>query len=512
MSVARRTGIELLEESVDLLRRAPAGVWAWYFAGAVPFFGATLIFWTAMSGSLAVPDPLWWALPLALLFGWRQYARAWFASGLYGILSGGETPRHRFAALAAVWLAGIARIPLLIVPFPAVIALFRNISVSAARSDNPLGAFRRAGGLAARGGDQISALLTLVLASLVIWINVITGMLFLPALFQILTGEDLLVLRTPGAFLNSAVMVASFILTWTIVDCVLTAFYALRVFYGESEETGADLLGAWRRAIANAAVVSAILVCFIPAGHAQTKPDLRKSIDQVLTEKQYQWREPPAPSKEQNPFVRWTDNLIAKIHGAIEAVKRGIARFIEWLVDLLGSRPQPKSNRAPPALSLSVLSYLVIAVLAGAIVALLLRTQLRGRRLGKSGLPAGPPAIDLEDPALLANQLPENEWIAMARDFMARGDSRMALRAYFLASLAFLASRELLAIGRSKTNLDYLREVRRRARSAAGLEALFAGGIRTFESAWYGMRDVSGVEVEGFAENFERMRAVAGGA
>jgi len=84
----------------------------------------------------------------------------------------------------------------------------------------------------------------------------------------------------------------------------------------------------------------------------------------------------------------------------------------------------------------------------------------------------------------------------------------MALRAYFLANLAFLASREMVAIGRSKTNLDYLREVRRRARSVSGLEPLFAGGVRTFEGAWYGLHDVADTDVREFAANFERMRGL----
>ena len=99
-------------------------------------------------------------------------------------------------------------------------------------------------------------------------------------------------------------------------------------------------------------------------------------------------------------------------------------------------------------------------------------------------------------------------FVALARDFTARGDYRMALRAYFLASLAFLASREMVAIGRSKTNLDYLREVRRRARSVAGLDVLFAGGIQTLEGAWYGLHDVANSDVDRFAANFESMRGL----
>jgi len=160
-------------------------------------------------------------------------------------------------------------------------------------------------------------------------------------------------------------------------------------------------------------------------------------------------------------------------------------------------------------LGLTAFSWIVIVVLAGALVALLMRAKLPRRNSSRvPAMPAGPAAIDLEDPSVLASQLPENEWIAMARDFVARGDHRMALRAYFLASLAFLASKELVVVGRSKTNLDYLREVRRRARSAAGLDGLFGHGIEAFESAWYGLHEVGVSDVSCFEENLERMRSL----
>src|SRR5579863_10394816 len=68
MRAARRSGIELLEESVGLLRRAPSSAWAWYLAGAVSFFGAALIFWSRMTGVTAAPDPMGGALLLAVLF------------------------------------------------------------------------------------------------------------------------------------------------------------------------------------------------------------------------------------------------------------------------------------------------------------------------------------------------------------------------------------------------------------------------------------------------------------
>jgi hypothetical protein len=341
-------------------------------------------------------------------------------------------------------------------------------------------------------------------------------MLALPALFQIFTGQQTLLTRNSRALLNNTTLLSSCILAWCLIDLMLTAFYVLRVFYGESEETGADLLAGWRRALSKAAARGSVVLVllFSPILHAAPPPPqdtaqspLDRSIDQVLKEQPYQWREALPAAQDQNAFVKWTDNLFRSLRNSWESVKRGWARFIDWIANLSGSQQPKKSNTAPPIASLRALSWLVIVALAGAIVALLLRSlRQRAHPADASALPAGPAAIDLEDPSVLASQLPENEWLALARDFLSRGDFRMALRAWFLASLAFLASRELVAISRSKTNLDYLGEVRRRARSMAGLDSLFAGGIRNFESAWYGLHDVSDTDVRAFADNFERMR------
>jgi hypothetical protein len=507
MTASRHSGIELLEEAVDLLRRAPASAWAWYLAGAVPFFAAALIFWSKTTGVTTAPDPLPGALLLAFLFGWRQYSRSYFGAELYRKLAGAAPARHSLNALISSWCAGILRIPLLPLPFATVIALFRNVSILATRGESPTATFSRAGALASRGGGQNIALLTLAGASLMIWINVLTGLIALPLLFRVFTGQDTILTQNARALFNNTVTWSATILAWCIVDVVLTAFYALRVFYGESEETGADLLSAWRRAVLKTAAATAILMCLVPAVRAAEPAKLNTAIDQVLSEPAFQWRQPEAAPKEQNAFVRWTDNLFKSIRNSLRGLRRLWSDFVDWLK---GQTPPPpkKGDVPPPAVSLRVLSWLVIVILAGALAALLIRAKRVPRSPDSAPLPAPPLAIDLEDPSLLASQLPESEWLALARDFLARGDYRMALRAYFLASLAFLASKELVAIGRSKSNLDYLGEVRRRARSLRGLDALFAAEILTFESAWYGLHDVGDSEVRGFAETFERMRSM----
>ena len=85
----------------------------------------------------------------------------------------------------------------------------------------------------------------------------------------------------------------------------------------------------------------------------------------------------------------------------------------------------------------------------------------RGRRPPAPG-PAGAPAprIDLASEETLASQLPEDEWMRLAREQLEAGDSRLAVRALFLAILSSLGEQRLIDIDRAKSNLDYRNEVR----------------------------------------------------
>ena len=93
---------------------------------------------------------------------------------------------------------------------------------------------------------------------------------------------------------------------------------------------------------------------------------------------------------------------------------------------------------------------------------------------------------DLADETVLASQRPEDEWLRLARDLHARGERRLALRAFYLSTLAGLGTRGWLAVARHKSNRDYLQELRRRARDHAGVLEAFARNVGRFERVWYG--------------------------
>ena len=148
---------------------------------------------------------------------------------------------------------------------------------------------------------------------------------------------------------------------------------------------------------------------------------------------------------------------------------------------------------------------------AGALVALLLAwagwRHWQGRRRKTVVAEAVTPLPDLHADDVQADELPEDGWLQLARDLVNRGELRLALRAAYLAGLAHLGQQQLVSIARHKSNLDYRRELRRRARTREEMLAAFDDNLLVFERAWYGDHGVTLPMFEEFTQNLERIRA-----
>ena len=113
---------------------------------------------------------------------------------------------------------------------------------------------------------------------------------------------------------------------------------------------------------------------------------------------------------------------------------------------------------------------------------------------------------DLHSEDVTADQLPEDRWLQLARELLDRGDLRLALRAAYLGVLAHLGQRELLAIARHKSNLDYRRELARRAAQRRELVGAFEENVFSFERAWYGRATVTREGLDRFFSNLDVIR------
>jgi hypothetical protein len=108
-------------------------------------------------------------------------------------------------------------------------------------------------------------------------------------------------------------------------------------------------------------------------------------------------------------------------------------------------------------------------------------------------------------------RFPEQTWIDLAERALAEQNWRLAMRAYYLASLGWLGRREFLQIHSGKTNREYEVELRRRTRTAPQARDLFAGNVAAFECAWYGMHEIRGEDVERFRTHMHEMQKQLGG-
>jgi cbb3-type cytochrome oxidase subunit 3 len=149
----------------------------------------------------------------------------------------------------------------------------------------------------------------------------------------------------------------------------------------------------------------------------------------------------------------------------------------------------------------------LVAVVACSLAIILYRIWSNRRKtVSTAASEAILPVPDVADENVGADQLPEDGWTKLARELLSRGELRLAMRAFYLASLSHLAARNLISIARFKSNRDYERELRRRGHSFPELLSIFGQNISVFEGIWYGMHEVSHDSVDRFALNVERIK------
>ena len=550
--------LDLLEDAVHLLRRAPAATLACYYLGSLPFVLGLLFVCADLSRDPAAAEApglaaAWLsALFLCMLTGQGIFAARLRAQlGPQSVRPAPWTPRRvaRLALVQAVWQPS----KLFVIPFSLVLfgaplgwalAFYGHVN---ALADAAHGSPGRAAERATRGAllwpaQNHAALGVLMFLTLFVWLNVFIACLLLPQLLKTFSGADNVFTRAGFSLLNSTFFAVTFALVYLLVDPLWKTFCVLRCFHADARRTGEDLqaalealpvvpVGGATTAADKARLPSAtpaatttlaagvILFCsglfllthppgVFAASSASPSPtrataspgvppaDLDRSIEDVLNRREFAWKLP-------RERVSQPDNAASETSY--------LRRFLRWLNDSLGRLARwlrklfarsENSDSDPPSIGFSLLALKPLALLAGGLLllltlfliakTLLARQRARAGRAaqdGTDGAASGTPAIEtlLADEGLLASSLPEDDWLRLARELLAKGEARLALRAFYLSTLALLAGRGLVGISRLKSNGDYLHEVRRRARDRdPALPTAFARAVRGFERAWYG--------------------------
>ena len=319
-------------------------------------------------------------------------------------------------------------------------------------------------------------------------------------------------------------------LTYLCMDPIVKTVYALRCFYGESITSGEDLKAELKQSGPGATLALAVVVLSLglaapslnsaeaasaAAGESASEvapAQLDRAIEEIIHQPKYTWRMPREKAAEEKandgPVRRFFERVVEMLKNAAKASIEWLARMIARLLPRSALPLGGGSSIDWMAAIRNLLILLLVLVVVG-LAFLLLRAWSRAKRRPSAIASEAVPMVpDLADENVGAEQLPENGWIKLGRELLERGEFRLALRAFYFASLAHLAARGLITVAKFKSNRDYERELRRRGHALPDLLVTFGDNVLVFDRSWYGMHEVNQELVGQFLANVERIKTV----
>jgi hypothetical protein len=552
-----RTALILIEEAIQLLRAAPATVYALYCVGTVPFMLTLFSFCAEMSYSRSARNNCAAsAFAVAVSYCWMKGLQAFCCRELVRAYTGNVHRWWKPGLLLAIWARQIAWQPLglfiqplawlLVFPVTYVSAFFQNLSVLGGADRNDVRKSWEFARLRPKQSYAVYGLLSLL--ALVVFVDVYAVVFSIPFLLKLLLGIESLLTRSYAWALSPVLLITIAAVAYFLLDLLAKAIEVIRCCDGESRATGQDLLRRLQQSKPSVSalpplqskapapalplgLICAALLTLMPLGAAGSLPEISASqnkpgnqsltqlaldrqIEGVLQNPEFSWREKAGPKgtsparKRESLFNRW-----------MASVRQMLAAFGNWLSRVLKSLLKPFDFKSPvaqpakPEAALSsglfnVLGYLLWAAFAGTLILFVVRSlNIKARRLPLSTTTS--PKPDLAEEEIAANQLPENEWYALAREKMAAGEFREAQRALFLAILSYLAAHRLLTVQKWKSNTDYETELVRKAKHLSELPRLFAQSRLAFERCWYGAGAVTPEDFAHYHTIYERIKNAA---
>jgi hypothetical protein len=541
---ARQDGpnpLEWIETATHLLRSAPAGALLCYYIGSATCLLGLLFFWTDMSrGAFASGHLLESALTAAALYLWMKCWQAVFLSKLRAHLLLEPDAPWTLRRIVRVVIAQATFQPLglflrflaanLLVPYIWTYSLFIGAAILSDGTNPSLhaiarGAFREAG---LWWRQTHLALLALLGFAIFIFANVFLVALALPFAVRTFFGIESPFTRDTWSMVNSTFFAAVVAITYLCFDPLRKAVFLVRHFQGASIQSGEDLRVALktirqrsRLAVAAALLFAAFLTTPlvssradepapppVSASHVESS-QLNNSLDRVLEQREYAWRfpRPVADDKDQKSWLgSFLENVGKKIRGWFGSAWERAKKWVRRLFDRKISEQEESSSSS---VDWGFMGYAALIVLAAAFV-IFVAILLWRARWGKPPVAAAQPVVivpDLNEESVTADQLPEDGWLQLARELRDKGDLRLAMRAFYLATLAHLGQRELIRLARHKSNHEYDLELQRRARGNAGILDAFDHSLFAFERVWYGEHTATAKTLDDISHSMERIRA-----
>lgn len=179
--------------------------------------------------------------------------------------------------------------------------------------------------------------------------------------------------------------------------------------------------------------------------------------------------------------------------------QRLLREFLEWLESLFPKPVEPSQSFA----GLGTIGRVLEIVLYAGLIGLLLFLVYKLVRLFFPALSRKRKAKKKKDRVILGERLAENETASdlfgEAERLARQGDLRAAIRKGYIALLCDLSDRRVIGLARSKTNRDYLRDVRNRSDLYPRMQLV----TDTFERHWYGGQESAESDWSHFRDQYQ---------
>jgi len=521
--------IDSIEAAIHILRRIPITYFLPYCIGTFPFIIAFFLFWNDMAQSgLAAHILPASSLGLALLFVWMKCWQAVFTYQLHCFI-GHQTPQRltlkqcvqliqRQSFWQATGFITLGPALLITLPFGRAFAFYQNLTVMDIRdTEQHERLVERACRQAMLWPSQGNVLVLLFFLSgvftLLSWQTVIGT---LPFLARSLLGYQSVLANSGEAVFSSTTLPLVLAFTYLSMDPIIKTVYTLRCYYGEARKNGADLLSALQhlqlsqRAGTRVLVFLAGLLALFctpssvlaaapsePATEQQSiqVEELEHNLDETLSQREYAWRFPREDPAE----------LDMKEHTWLDQVGDVLQNIIAWIYARLANENQEADMPARDASHsfnfkglLKSIAYIALLSLAIVIVVLTIRF-IRNRKTVRTENPAVVPEAalpDLNSETVTADSLSQNRWVLYAKDLLAKGSYRLAIRAYFLAQLAHFSEQGFIRVHPFKSNRDYYYELSKRSHTFDNLLDIYQHELTLFEGIWYGDHPAGNDEIK----------------
>ena len=535
-----KSAILILEEAVHLLRKAPLLLLSGYYIGTLPFILGLFYFWADMSRSAdAKSYHAVASLGIALLYIWMKCWHVVFAARVKMSISGQPVPRwslHRMLTLVttqtlihatAFFILPLAA--LVAIPFGWCYAFYQNITAEAITELDDLKTLCQKAWFQAKLWPRQNHMLLAIIFifGVVVFLNLAGAIYILPHLLKKYIGVESMFTLSGSHVINTTFWVVTIGISYLCMNPLVKTVYALRCFYGAALKSGDDLKTELKGLMpGRTGVAIGLFVVALFAGspipsiaietHFASPEALDRSIDEVMERREFTWRMPRELIAEdektpKGPIASVVAWIIDKLGKGIKAVINWVDKLMDWLIGLLpaGDRRTASSN-ANWITSVRVAVFVLLIGILCALVYILWRSWMRRRNAQAEIVAAAVESTpNLENDDTAADDLPVNRWLELARELTEKGSWRLAIRAFYLATLANLAENELITIEKFKSNREYENELHRRAHQKEALLKAFSKSREVFERVWYGMYEINRPDLDHYAAIQKRMMTIA---